>query len=111
MTNDRDRSFWYNTPSQGLGLNQATLSQIMSYFDSSPGESFPRIWIRLLPHALPDLVISWAKDSREAPPYYIEAIKKATREYETLSQEQAGDYLSRLKDMSAYQVQVRRSRC
>ncbi|KAG8932684.1 hypothetical protein FRC00_014320 [Tulasnella sp. 408] len=36
------------------------------------------------------------------------AIKKAGREYEALSQEQAEDYLSHLKDMYAYQVQTGR---
>ncbi|KAG8927604.1 hypothetical protein FRC00_002035, partial [Tulasnella sp. 408] len=62
---------------------------IVSYFDSGP-------------------VMRFAKGYWRAPPYYIEAIKKAGREYEALSQEEAGDYLSRLKLMCEYKVETGR---
>ncbi|KAG9040630.1 hypothetical protein FS837_000376 [Tulasnella sp. UAMH 9824] len=61
-----------------LGLNTAFLSLIPSWLDSSLGYEHGAV-------------------------YYIEAIEKAGREYETLSKEQAEEYLSRLKDMRSYQ--------
>ncbi|KAG9024409.1 hypothetical protein FS837_005382 [Tulasnella sp. UAMH 9824] len=58
---------------------------IMSYFDSRA-------------------VMLVAKSYRLAPSYYIEAIKKAGREYEALSEEQAGEYLLRLQEMHDYHL-------
>ncbi|KAG8894075.1 hypothetical protein FRC00_009581, partial [Tulasnella sp. 408] len=70
-----------------LGIKESTLSQIQEYFSSRPvmrSYSFPLC-------------------------YYIEALKKAGGDYEALSQEEAGEYLSTLKGTRDYKVEVRKT--
>lgn len=70
-----------------LGIKPGTLSQIQEYFNSRPVmrlSSFPLC-------------------------YYIEALKKAGGDYEALSKEEAGEYLSTLKDTRDYRIETGRA--
>ncbi|KAG9040898.1 hypothetical protein FS837_012967 [Tulasnella sp. UAMH 9824] len=70
-----------------LGIKQSTLSQIKEYFSSR---------LVMGPYYFPLC-------------YYIEALKMAAVDYEALSKEEAGEYLSTLKDTRDYKVEVRKT--
>ncbi|KIO33108.1 hypothetical protein M407DRAFT_17974 [Tulasnella calospora MUT 4182] len=98
MTNDY--TLRYRESTLNLGLSYRTLCQIKDCFDSQPVMRLANKYRRSNSRQR-----GWPRVNDE-PYYYIDALKKAGHELDTLAQKEARDYLSRLGEMRGYRAKT-----